>query len=132
MRSSPHRGVWCLLAAAVLAVLCALAGAGPGGTDLGAPRASAPAPLSLVAQAQAQAPAAHDAGAGRCDPAPAGPDGAPAVPARAAGHAEPGTPAADRPALAEGGAFAIPRALICVRGPDLAAPGPVELSVMRV
>ncbi|MFD9338708.1 hypothetical protein ACFWBF_30595 [Streptomyces sp. NPDC060028] len=130
MRSSPHRGVWCLAAAAVLAVLCALAGAGPGGTELRAPRASAPALLSVAAQAQA--PAAHDAGAGRCDPAPAGPDGAPAVPARAAGHTEPGTPAADRPALGEGGPFAIPRALICVRGPDLAAPGPVELSVMRV
>ncbi|MET9884730.1 hypothetical protein ABZZ20_16645 [Streptomyces sp. NPDC006430] len=68
-----------------------------------------------------------------CDPGPAGPDRTPSAPARAGGHAEQGIPAASRSVLCGGGApCAIPRALLCVRGPDRAAPGPVELSVMRV
>ncbi|MET9320144.1 hypothetical protein ABZX75_08140 [Streptomyces sp. NPDC003038] len=141
MPSSPLRGVW-RLPAAVLAVLCcAVAWAGAGaGADAGAGAGAGSLPSAHVAGAAAvQAAVAHAAdraaegGTRRCDPAPGAPDNVPAVPARASASAEHGTPAGTRPALTWSGVpFAVPRAMVCVRGPDRPAPGPVELSVMRV
>jgi hypothetical protein len=77
--------------------------------------------------------AAADGGERRCAPGSGGSGKGPAVPARAAGQAEHGIPAAGRAAVTGCGApCEVPRALVRVRGPDRPAPGPVELSVMRV
>ncbi|MFJ9595262.1 hypothetical protein ACIRS3_21185 [Streptomyces virginiae] len=130
-----------LFGCAVLAVLAVLLGG------------TAPAAAGTLLRGSAQpalraaAPAASDASRAapppdrpRADPAvqgggpscaPASPDrgGTPAAPPRAGDHAQvpPGrpVPAAARP-------YADPPARVRVRGPDRSAPGPVELSVMRV
>ncbi|MFC9297863.1 hypothetical protein ACFTWH_20220 [Streptomyces sp. NPDC057011] len=129
---SRRRRTWCL-PAAVLALLLgtlalSLALAGPKHTDPG------PAAVRAATGAFAPEPAPHPAVAPQKGPAcaPAGPDrdGVPGVPVRAGGeHAQlsagTGLPEGVRPQRP------IPaRAL--VRGPDRAAPGPVELAVMRV
>ncbi|MEU7604955.1 hypothetical protein [Streptomyces sp. NPDC041003] len=132
--------VWAGLMAAVLAVVL--------------PAAAAPAPAS-PATASASAPAsvpasvpASDAGPVRpgdpnpapavfsgvggpaCAPGAADHGGLPAVPARAGGehaHVPPARP------LPEGARpYAAMPVRVLVRGPDRPAPGPVELSVMRV
>ncbi|MFJ4775033.1 hypothetical protein [Streptomyces sp. NPDC088762] len=121
---SRRRRTWCLLAA-VLAILLGTAApatalAGPAGAGPGARPAAAPARViaSDAQQGPACAPGAPDRG------------GVPAVPVRAVGdqaQLPPGAPAPEgtRPYRP------IP-VRILVRGPDRAAPGPVELSVMRV
>ncbi|MEW2412155.1 hypothetical protein AB0953_00220 [Streptomyces sp. NPDC046866] len=141
MPSSPRRRVWCLLAGALLALLCAAAGAGSA-AGAAAPVGAAGARTSAAVQAgpegAAAVPAAAvvraaDRGAPQCGPGPAAPDRDPAVPARAGGHTEHGVAAGSRTAPRGGWApCALPRALVCVRGPDRPAPRPVELSVMRV
>ncbi|MFJ1564155.1 hypothetical protein ACIOG8_08000 [Streptomyces erythrochromogenes] len=129
-----------LFGCAVLAVLAVLLG----GT---APAAAGPFLPDSVRAGRAAAPAAPDASRTaplpdrpRADPAvqgggpscaPASPDrgGTPAVPTRAGDHAQvpPGrpVPAAVRP-------YSDPPVRVLVRGPDRPAPGPVELSVMRL
>ncbi|MEV6955420.1 hypothetical protein [Streptomyces sp. NPDC051183] len=113
-RRSP---VWCLLGA-VLALLlgCAV----PAG-------AAQPPPASSPA-AKAYAVAHHDGGPS-CAPGPGDHGRPPAVPTRAGDHAH--APAGRLPAdqTRDGRAVAV---RILVRGPDQPAPGPVELSVMRV
>ncbi|MFG2618543.1 hypothetical protein ACGFXC_13080 [Streptomyces sp. NPDC048507] len=121
---SRRRRVWCLLAA-VLALLL--------GTAAAVPAAAAPAP------AAAHAPAAGPAGPAvaavqergpSCSPGAPGHGAVPAVTVRAGdGHAQlpPGAAAAAvrRP-------YAPAHVRVHVRGPDRPAPGPVELSVLRV
>ncbi|MFD0269671.1 hypothetical protein ACFVGY_24370 [Streptomyces sp. NPDC127106] len=69
----------------------------------------------------------------RCGPGPAAPDRAPAVPARAGAHLDHALAACARPALPGGAAPCfVPGPPCGARGPDRPAPGPVELSVMRV
>ncbi|MEU6865213.1 hypothetical protein ABZ924_18345, partial [Streptomyces sp. NPDC046876] len=99
MPSSPRRrGVWCLLAGALLALLCAAAGAGSAAGASGSVGAAG-APTSVAVQAGPDGAAAvhgaavvrdADRGAPQCGPGPAGPDRDPAVPARAGGHTEHG------------------------------------------
>lgn len=76
---------------------------------------------------------AVDAGSRRCAPAQQGPDGTPGVPARAGAHAEHCVAAGSR-SVPWGGAApgAAPRAAGPVPAHGRPAPGPVELSVMRV
>ncbi|MEU9255828.1 hypothetical protein AB0D66_28790 [Streptomyces sp. NPDC048270] len=110
--------VWCLLGA-VLALLvgCALPAA-----------ASQPAPPPAV---PAHA-VAYAGGGPSCAPGPGDHGRPPAVPPRAADPSHAHVPAAGR--LAADRAWdcrAIP-VRILVRGPDQPAPGPLELSVMRV
>ncbi|KJY17892.1 MULTISPECIES: hypothetical protein [Streptomyces] len=131
-----------LFGRAVLAVLAVLLGgtapAAAGtllhGSGQPAVRAAAPAAASDASRAaprpdRPRADPAVQGGGPSC--APASPDrgGTPAVPARAGDHAQvpPGrpVPVAARP-------YADPPARVRVRGPDRPAPGPVELSVMRV
>lgn len=141
MPSSPRRGVWCLLAGALLVLLCAAAGAGSLSGAAGSVGAAG-ARTSVGVQAGPDAAAAvrgaavvqaAGRGAPQCGPGPAGPERDPAVPARAGGPTEHGVAAGSRTAPRGGWApCALPRALACVRGPDRPAPGPVELSVMRV
>ncbi len=79
--------------------------------------------------------AAVDGGEGRsrCGPGPVAPGRAPAVPVRAGGHADHALAAGGRPALCGGTTpCAVPGLSAGARGPDRPAPGPVELSVMRV
>ncbi|MEU5811328.1 hypothetical protein [Streptomyces sp. NPDC047718] len=69
----------------------------------------------------------------RCAPGPAAPDRAPAVPARADTHLDHALAACARPALPGASAPRCAAGPPCgARGPDRPAPGPVELSVMRV
>ncbi|MFD8416712.1 hypothetical protein ACFV2Q_34065 [Streptomyces sp. NPDC059650] len=69
----------------------------------------------------------------RCAPGPAAPDRAPAVPARAGTHLDHALAACARPALPGAAAPRCAAGPPCgARGPDRPAPGPVELSVMRV
>ncbi|MCY0944727.1 hypothetical protein [Streptomyces antarcticus] len=130
---SRRRRVWCLAAAALAMLLGVLAGppaaAAPG---------PGPAPLSTavlaVAPASGAVQAAFAAAPGDrgpvCDPGAPGHGGAPAVPARAgADHAQ--APAA-RPAPEEARPHGTAPVRVPVRGPDRPAPGPVELSVLRV
>ncbi|MEU9372200.1 hypothetical protein AB0D94_00150 [Streptomyces sp. NPDC048255] len=142
MPSSTRRGVRCRSAAVpvvavVAAVLAALAmllaapsgaAAVPAAAASGAPAAVPAAAPELVAVAAA---AVFDAGGGPAC-APGGPDhgGLPAMPPRAgAEHAQlpPGraVPEGARP-------HGNQPVRVLVRGPDRPAPGPVELSVMRV
>ncbi|MFD8980857.1 hypothetical protein [Streptomyces sp. NPDC059564] len=123
---SRRRSVWCLLAA-VLAMLL--------GTAAAVPAAAAPAPAAhSTAAAARSAPAPAVAGLQERGPscAPGAPDhgGVPALPVRAgAEHAQlpPGgaVPGAARP-------YCAAAVRVHVRGPDRPAPGPVELSVLRV
>ncbi|MFG2876324.1 hypothetical protein ACGFYU_15235 [Streptomyces sp. NPDC048337] len=121
---SRRRRTWCLLAAVLAILLGTRAPALAGPVDAG----PGPRPASASARAADPAPAPQKGPA--CDPT--GPDrgGVPGVPVRVggdhgqlpAGAGVPEGPRAQR---------AMPvRAL--VRGPDRAAPGPVELAVMRV
>ncbi|MFJ9546394.1 hypothetical protein [Streptomyces erythrochromogenes] len=129
-----------LFGCAVLAVLAVLLGgtapaaAGPFLPD-SAPAARAAAPAAPGASRAAPLPdrpradpAVHGGGPS-CAPAPPDRGGTPAAPTRAGDHAQvpPGrpVPAAVRP-------YAAPPVRVLVRGPDRPAPGPVELSVMRV
>ncbi|MFJ9934214.1 hypothetical protein ACIRSJ_13975 [Streptomyces virginiae] len=137
-----------LFGCAVLAVLAVLLGgtapAAAGtllpGSGHPALRAAAPAASDTSRAASDTSRAAPTPDRPRADPAvrgdgpscaPASPDrgGTPAAPPRAGDHAQvpPGrpVPAAARP-------YADPPARVRVRGPDRSAPGPVELSVMRV
>ncbi|MDJ0384264.1 hypothetical protein [Streptomyces sp. G-G2] len=117
--SRPRVPVWCLLGA-VLAVL--LGCAAPAGAR---PAVDPPRVTAMAATAYAgQGPA--------CAPGTGGHEQAPAVPPRAGqggDHAQ--VPPGRVPAEREGDAPGRP-ARVLVRGPDRPAPGPLELSVMRV
>ncbi|MBT2543522.1 hypothetical protein J7E99_23205 [Streptomyces sp. ISL-44] len=111
--------VWCLLGA-VLALLagCAL------------PAAATQPPGPAATAARAHAVVAYEDGGPSCAPGTGDHGRPPAVPPRAGDHAH--VPAAGR--LSADRAWdgrAIPVRDL-VRGPDQPAPGPVELSVMRV
>ncbi|MFK0233831.1 hypothetical protein [Streptomyces vinaceus] len=120
------RGVRCLLGA-VIAVLvgCAVpAAASPVPAPVPVP-VSAPAASAYVAHAVASAERGPS-----CDPGTRDRGQAPGVPPRGAGehaHAPVGRAAGDQV-----WADRTPAAPVLVRGPDQPAPGPVELSVMRV
>ncbi|MER5809785.1 hypothetical protein ABT143_16585 [Streptomyces sp. NPDC002033] len=124
---SRRRRVWCLLAA-VLAMLLGTTGA--------VPAAAAPAPAAAHAPAAGSGnPAAEVLQELRergpsCAPGAPGHGAVPAPAVRAGdGHAQlpPGgsVPVAQRP-------YAPAPVRVHVRGPDRPAPGPVELSVLRV
>ncbi|MFI5668070.1 hypothetical protein [Streptomyces sp. NPDC051704] len=141
---SRARGVWWLLAA-VIAVLvgcavsaAALPAAGSASARVPAPvqgAAAAPvvAPTAAPAVAPAAAPVHAVAAADRgpsCDPGTRDHGQAPGVPPRGAGehaHAPVG-----RPAVEQAWADRVAPVRALARGPDQPAPGPVELSVMRV
>ncbi len=109
--------VWCLLGA----VLALLAGC--------VVPAAATQPLPPAARAHA---VAYEGGGPSCAPGSGDHGRPPAVPPRAADPAHAHVPAAGR--LSADPAWdcrAIP-VRVLVRGPDQPAPGPVELSVMRV
>ncbi|MER6313038.1 hypothetical protein ABT237_04625 [Streptomyces sp. NPDC001581] len=125
--------VWAGLAVAVLAVLL--------------PAASAPAPVPAPAAASAPAVAvaagpaaatatgflaasASDDGRPACAPGVPDHGGLPAAPARAGGEHAHVPPA--RPVPEGARPYAAMPVRVLVRGPDRPAPGPVELSVMRV
>ncbi|MGW7441506.1 hypothetical protein [Streptomyces sp. NPDC054849] len=76
------------------------------------------------------AAAFSDGGGPACGPGAPDHDGLPAVPARAQG--EHGQVPAGRPVPEEGKPQGAMPVRAVVRGPDRPAPGPVELSVMRV
>ncbi|MFE9464063.1 hypothetical protein ACFYNW_10400 [Streptomyces virginiae] len=130
-----------LFGCAVLAILAVLlCGTAPAAAGTLLPGSGQPPVRAAAPAASDASPAAPLPGRPRADPAvqgggpscaPASPDrgGAPAVPTRAGDHAQvpPGrpVPVAARP-------YAEPPARVPVRGPDRPAPGPVELSVMRV
>ncbi len=130
------RGVWWLLGA-VLAVLvgCAVPAAPTphSGPLPGAASASASASAAGSAAASAAAPVHAVASADRgpsCDPGARDHGQAPGVPPRGAGehaHAPVG-----RTAVEQAWADRVAQVRVLVRGPDQPAPGPVELSVMRV
>ncbi|WP_405702054.1 hypothetical protein [Streptomyces sp. NBC_00069] len=130
------RGVWWLLGA-VLAVLvgCAVPAAPTphSGPLPGAASASASASAAGSAAAPATAPVHAVASADRgpsCDPGTRDHGQAPGVPPRGAGehaHAPVG-----RTAVEQAWADRVAQVRVLVRGPDQPAPGPVELSVMRV
>ncbi|MFE2553259.1 hypothetical protein ACFXGI_32655 [Streptomyces sp. NPDC059355] len=133
---SRARGVWWLLAA-VIAVLvgCAVSAAVlpvPGSVSApvpGAVSASAVAPAAAPAAAPVHAVAAGDRGPS-CDPGTRDHGQAPGVPPRGGGehaHAPVG-----RPAVEQAWADRVAPVRVLARGPDQPAPGPVELSVMRV
>ncbi|MFE3553690.1 hypothetical protein ACFXKW_02285 [Streptomyces sp. NPDC059193] len=112
--------VWCLLGA----VLALLAGC--------AVPAAAAQPLSSPPPAALVHAAAYEGGGPSCAPGTGDHGRPPAVPPRAGDPAHGQVPAAGR--LSADRAWdcrAIP-VRILVRGPDQPAPGPVELSVMRV
>ncbi|MFD7629187.1 hypothetical protein ACFV7Q_24690 [Streptomyces sp. NPDC059851] len=149
MPSSAHPRGWAVLLATVLALFCALAGTGAGAgfgeeavPPYGRTAAAAPGPAGAAGSAGGAAPsavpgapAASDAGerGPRCGPGPAAPDRAPAVPARAGTHLDHALAVWARPALPGSAAPRRAPGPPCgVRGPDRPAPGPVELSVMRV
>ncbi|MEW2583099.1 hypothetical protein [Streptomyces virginiae] len=130
-----------LFGCAVLAVLAVLlGGTAPAAAGTLLPGSGQPALRGAAPAASDASRAAPPPDRIRADPAvqgggpscaPASPDrgGAPAAPPRTGDHAQvpPGrpVPAAARP-------YADPPARVRVRGPDRSAPGPVELSVMRV
>lgn len=129
-----------LFGCAVLAVLAVLLGgtAPAAGTPLsGSGRFPVPAAAPADSDGSRAVPApdrpradpAVRGGGPSCAPAAPEHGGVPGVPTRAGDHAQvpPGrpVPAAARP-------YADPPARVRVRGPDRPAPGPVELSVMRV
>lgn len=130
------RGVWWLLGA-VLAVLvgCAVPAAPTphSGPLPGAASASAAGSAAASAAAPATAPVHAVASADRgpsCDPGTRDHGQAPGVPPRGAGehaHAPVG-----RTAVEQAWADRVAQVRVLVRGPDQPAPGPVELSVMRV
>ncbi|MEU9230823.1 hypothetical protein [Streptomyces subrutilus] len=110
--------VWCLLGA-VLALLAG--GALPAGAARPAPPAAAPAHA-----------AAPGGGGPSCAPGPGDQGGPPAVPPRAADPSHAHVPAAGRLSADRAGHCPATPVRVLVRGPDQPAPGPVELSVMRV
>ncbi|WP_405830886.1 hypothetical protein [Streptomyces sp. NBC_00105] len=149
--------VWAGLVVAVLAVVLPAAAA----PAVVLPAAAAPAPagpaaaVSVRAPASVQAPASAPApasgsgpvrpgdpgpvlapavlsggGGPACAPGAADHGGLPAVPARAGGEHAHVPPA--RPVPEGARAYAAMPVRVLVRGPDRPAPGPVELSVMRV
>ncbi|GHB64879.1 hypothetical protein GCM10010347_38470 [Streptomyces cirratus] len=145
---SRARGVWWLLGA-VLAVLLAAtvpgASAGPEGSPASAgpgpgPRLAVPAArtasgasVARTPSALAEAAAVAYEGQGQgpaCAPGAGDHGRAPAVPPRD-GRDHACAPAVRLPAGPDTGGRALP-AGVRVRGPDRPAPGPVELSVMRV
>ncbi|MFF4848457.1 hypothetical protein [Streptomyces sp. NPDC001194] len=130
------RGVWWLLAA-VIAVLVGCAVSAAALPAAGSASARVPAPVPGAAAAPAVAPAAapvHAAASAdrgpSCDPGTRDHGQAPGVPPRSGGehaHAPVG-----RPAVEQAWADRVAPVRVLVRGPDQPAPGPVELSVMRV
>ncbi len=93
--------------------------------------ASAKALPTAPVSAPAPAPAAFSDGGGpACGPGAPDRGGLPAVPARAQG--EHGQVPAGRPVPEEARPHGAMPVRILVRGPDRPAPGPLELSVMRV
>ncbi|MER5731906.1 hypothetical protein ABT084_26835 [Streptomyces sp. NPDC002138] len=138
--SRPGPRPWCLLGALLAVLLGCLAPVAGAGTEaVMAPAAAAatvapaPAAPAAVASYEGLAAAFEAAPADRAPScAPGAPDhgGVPAAPPRASG--DHGYPPAARclpePAGPAGGA----PVRVLVRGPDRAAPGPLELSVMRV
>lgn len=118
--------MWCLLAA-VLAMLLGTAGGVPAAAAAPAPAAHSaavgkPVSAQVVAGLQERGPSC----------APGAPDhgGVPAVPARAGAEQAQLPPGGTVPGAARPYSAAPVRVL--VRGPDRPAPGPVELSVLRV
>ncbi|MGP3687512.1 hypothetical protein ACTVZO_22915 [Streptomyces sp. IBSNAI002] len=109
--------VWCLLGA-VLALLA--------GCALPAAAAQAPAPPAAPVHA------VHESGGPSCAPGPGDHGRPPAVPPRAGDPAHGQAPAAGRLSADQAGDCRAIPVRILVRGPDQPAPGPVELSVMRV
>ncbi|MCC0097280.1 hypothetical protein K7B10_21315 [Streptomyces flavotricini] len=145
---SRARGVWWLLAA-VIAVLvgCGVSAAAlpapgsvsapvpgavsasAGGSGAASAAASATGPAAAADLAPVRAVASADRGPA-CDPGTRDHGQAPGVPPRGAGeHAH--APVA-RPAVEQAWADRTAPVRVLVRGPDQPAPGPVELSVMRV
>ncbi|WP_328739692.1 hypothetical protein OHA91_20095 [Streptomyces erythrochromogenes] len=92
----------------------------------GDPRAE---PLPGLPDRPHAAPALHGGGPS-CAPAPPEHGGTPAAPTRAGGEHAQVPPA--RPVPADARPHASPPVRVLVRGPDRPAPGPVELSVMRL
>ncbi|MFF4432520.1 hypothetical protein ACFYZ4_25575 [Streptomyces sp. NPDC001513] len=133
--------VWAGLAVAVLAVLLPAASA-PAPVPAAAPApavaagsapAVAPAPAVAAASgflAAAAAASASDDGRPACSPGVPDHGGLPAAPARAGGEHAHVPPA--RPVPEGARPYAAMPVRVLVRGPDRPAPGPVELSVMRV
>ncbi|MFE7182384.1 hypothetical protein [Streptomyces erythrochromogenes] len=130
-----------LFGCAVLAVLAVLLGgtapaaAGPFLPDSApvAARAGSTGAADPAAARSLEAPHADPVAGGggpSCAPAPPDRGGIPAAPARAGGEHAQVPPA--RPAPADARPYAAPPVRVLVRGPDRPAPGPVELSVMRV
>ncbi|MFD4868813.1 hypothetical protein [Streptomyces sp. NPDC058412] len=131
--------VWAGLAVAVLAVLLPAASApAPVPAAASAPAvaagsAPAVAPAPAVAAASgflAAAASASDDGRPACSPGVPDHGGLPAAPARAGGEHAHVPPA--RPVPEGARPYAAMPVRVLVRGPDRPAPGPVELSVMRV
>ncbi|TDU77347.1 hypothetical protein EDD91_4093 [Streptomyces sp. KS 21] len=127
------RGVWWLLGA-VLAVLvgCAVpAAAIPFSGPVSGVAASATSTASTAPADLGVAHAVADTGRGpSCDPGARDRGRAPGVAPRGAGeHAH--SPVG-RPAVEQVWGARTPPVRVLVRGPDQPAPGPVELSVMRV
>ncbi|MCX5377015.1 hypothetical protein [Streptomyces sp. NBC_00091] len=139
---SRRRRVRCLWAAVVLALL-AMAGAvgtvraaGPAvavvaGPAVQGPAAVTPAAVSPAAVSSDQGSAGHRVRGPACAPGSSGHGpGDPAVPPRAG--QEHASVLAARPAPEQARPHLALRVRVPVRGPDRPAPGPVELSVLRV
>ncbi|MFF4099727.1 hypothetical protein [Streptomyces sp. NPDC001903] len=125
---SRARGVWWLLAA-VIAVLVGCAVPAAALPVQGSVSAPVPGVAAVSSAAPAHAAASADRGPS-CDPGTRDHGQAPGVPPRGAGehaHAPVG-----RPAVEQVWADRVAPVPVLVRGPDQPAPGPVELSVMRV
>ncbi|MEU9299201.1 hypothetical protein [Streptomyces sp. NPDC048269] len=117
------------LAAVICAVIPAVAGFTTGGS---ATAGSAGVRVAAVAPDSADRHVAAVAEGGGPACAPVAPDhgGTPAVPTRAGGEHAQVPPARLCPAAAR--PYGTTSVRVLVRGPDRSAPGPVELSVMRV
>ncbi|MFD6973172.1 hypothetical protein [Streptomyces sp. NPDC059949] len=123
--------VWAGLAVVLLAVVLPVLPA-PAPADPAAASPETAASAKSVPAAAAATPAASSGGGGGPACGPGSPDhgGLPAVPARAV--SEHGQLPAGRPVPEEARPHGAMPVRVLVRGPDRPAPGPVELSVMRV
>ncbi|MFG2983013.1 hypothetical protein ACGFYQ_17455 [Streptomyces sp. NPDC048258] len=122
---------------AVLAVVVGLAAVASAVIPAVPPTAAAPGPIPARAAAgpapdaaQRHVAAVAEGGGPACAPVAPGHGGTPAVPTRAGGEHAQVPPARLCPEGAR--PYGTTPVRVLVRGPDRSAPGPVELSVMRV